>query len=148
MSLSVMWQVLSSVKHDSGQRSCVLINTLEVDVIKNKYQLGPRDKWFQLSSMFLFCVRESSSFFLPLWDFRVLFCFCIGHWTKGLTDVSAYTQVSDLHFQPRVHIFIWHDWLCQSENSVCCQLTWTLGALRVRTTNQRACTVGLRPPRT
>lgn len=53
MLLSVMWQILCSVEKIQD-REVVLIKTLEVDVIKNKYQLGPRDKCFQLISTFHF----------------------------------------------------------------------------------------------
>lgn len=100
-------------------RSClqvVLIKTLEVGVMKNKYQLGPREKCFQLSSIFLFCVRESSSTSFFSWMFGILFCFL--YWALNQRPykwLSTHT-LSQWHTPPAVYTsLMWHGWLYQSE---------------------------------
>lgn len=141
MLLSVMWQILSSVE----QRGCVdkdFGSWCNEKWVPTKSQ----EKCFQLTSIFLFCVRESSSTSFFSWIFGILFCFFVlGIKPKALQMAKhAYTQ-SVTYASSSVHIF--HvAWLTLPLNNMCCHVTWTLGLLRVWTTSQRVYTAEPRPP--
>lgn len=117
-----------------SETEVVLIKTLEVGVMKNKYQRDPREKCFQFISIFLFCVRESSSPFFFSWILRGFFVlfFVLGIKPKAFQMARhAYTQSVTVHLQQCAHLSCGMVDFTPLKNNMCCQVTWTLGVLSV-----------------